>query len=139
MDTQTLTPVCCIARIDNCDLCAREPLRNGSGHFCDDLCMMRVELRKTDSGHAATHEPLRHDCGAILDDRLGNRYEIQRFCGWGTCVQFYCPGCRRFSGGWGPVGCQCEDRPCGHGTFHEYPRPGAGRFRKPSIFSRRRR
>lgn len=138
----TALAIRCIAQITDCPSCQREPLRNGPDHVCDDLCDLQRANRDNERGHIRSHEPLRHECGAVLDDRQGNRYEVQRFCAWGTCVQYFCPGCRRFTSGWGPVGCQCEEQPCGHGTYDEYARPGAGRFQKKSKFAsllRRRR
>lgn len=139
MITSALPLIRCIAHVPGCELCTTEPLRFGAGHVCDDLCEVQRHNRASEAGHARTHEPRRHECGAILDDRRGNIYEIQRFCGWGTCVQYFCPGCRRFIAGFGPVGCQCEERPCGHGSYHEYARPGSGKLKKKSIFSRRRK
>lgn len=136
---QITTPaITCLSHIHGCPKCNREPVRGGTEHVCDDLCVMQHQNRETTTGHARSHEPIRHDCGAILDDRQGNKYETMKFCAWATCVQYFCPGCGRFTSGWGPIGCQCEEQPCGHGTYDEYSRPGAGKFKKKSIFSRRR-
>ncbi|MEV1013890.1 MULTISPECIES: hypothetical protein [unclassified Micromonospora] len=87
--------------------------------------------RASDSFHRLMHQPHRHDCGTVLDDRKGNHFEVRVVCGFRCCVQLFCPGCRRETGGWGPIGCLCQGRN-GHGTRAEFKRPGAGRFVKPS-------
>ncbi len=131
----------CIGQVPGCPLCAGEPLIDGDEHVCGFLCELQMLNRETETGHAQTHQPRRHECGEVLDDRQGGRFEIQKFCGWGTCVQYFCPGCRRFTSGFGPVGCQCEDQPCGHGTAAEYAKPGitnTGKAKK-SLFRRLRK
>ncbi len=109
----------CLGHIPGCDTCHTEKLRGADRHVCDDLCAMQAKVRADPAGHRRSHLPKFHDCGALLDDRHGNNYELVKFCGWGTCVQFCCPGCRQFVSGFGPLGCLCEDDPCGHGTYEE--------------------
>lgn len=77
-----------------------------------------------------TRTPYRHDCGTVLSDWKGGNWEVTKTCGWGHCTQYFCPGCGRNTGGFGPVGCHCEASSNGHGTYAEYPRPSLARLRK---------
>ncbi|TDC02080.1 hypothetical protein E1091_01600 [Micromonospora fluostatini] len=107
-------------------------------HECGGLCEITGKLRRaSDEFHQRDHRPFRHECGTVLDDRQGGRFEVRGVCGWGCCVQLFCPGCRRYTGGWGPVKCPCQKNN-GHGTRAEHKRPGAGRLVKASTRRARR-
>lgn len=132
MTITTVPVIRCLGQVQDCLHCRCETPRGGTGHVCDDLCELQREIRRDPGGHARSHEPKVHDCGAVLDDRHGTNYERVEFCGWGTCVQFLCPGCGGFVSGYGPAGCQCESDYCGHGSYQSF-QPA------PAVESRRRR
>lgn len=124
-----MTPTC-IARIPGCAVCASEHTEDD--HTCDDLCSLLAEMRIANKNHQHP-DRYRHECGAPIGD------ELIKFCGYRRCIQIFCHGCRRYTGGWGPVGCPCDTHPGGHGTWAEFKRPGAGRLIKKSLNGRRRR
>jgi hypothetical protein len=41
--------------------------------------------------------------------RLENAWYVSKPCSVGNCVDQFCPLCGDWKGGWGPVGCPCED------------------------------
>lgn len=129
----------CLEIVPGCADCATDP-RAITPHECDDLCTYTGEQkRKSESFHQLMHRPRRHKCGTVLDDRRGNHYEVRTVCGYRTCVQLFCPGCRREVGGWGPVECPACNGRSGHGTRAEFSRHGAGRLVKSSKRKRQRR
>lgn len=114
----------CIATIEGCRLCAARNARRDPDHQCAAMCEIALDMMDTPKGHRLSHEPIRHDCGHILDDRRGNEYRgPRRVCRFGYCTQFFCPGCRRYEMGWGPIECRCETHRQGHGTYDEFARP----------------
>lgn len=139
MEPAAATLIRCIGQVPGCPRCAQESLRGADEHVCDELCALQREVRAEPERHASTHEPLRHSCGTILDDRHGNNYEQVEVCGWGTCMQVYCPGCRAYIHGYGPTGCRCEVEPCGHGTYASIVGEPPVRLRGKRRFSLRRR
>lgn len=66
-------------------------------------------------------------CGTITGRRRADGwddYELLGRCAFGTCTQIRCPTCQRITGGWGPIGCPCDERGVrGHATPAEQPRP----------------
>lgn len=118
-----MTP--CIADIPGCAECEAQARRRDPGHECAAMCEITQGMKtRSSKGHQLMHSPFRHQCGHILDDRKGTRSHGPRtICRFGNCVQFFCPGCRRYDMGWGPIMCPCETGRHGHGTRDEYRRP----------------
>lgn len=54
-------------------------------------------------------DPVHHAAYEAAVER--QRREIQRPCRIGCCVEFYDPVTRTVTGGWGSVGCPCQDPP----------------------------
>lgn len=121
---QTVQTVRCIVQLPGCDACADYVAAKDPDHRCATLCRLRLDMiSNSDEGHRVHHRPLRHDCGYILSDGRGHRFSGEPVrCPFGTCTQFFCPGCRRFDMGWGVINCPCEMRRHGHGTRAEFPR-----------------
>lgn len=72
--------------------------------------------------------PPRKCCGTTDRDS-----DIARPCINGRCVELFC-SCGVFDGGgWGPVGCGCDNWPYGHGTpgeRHMIPVPNGHRYHR---------
>lgn len=114
----------CIATIEGCDLCEEHNARRDPDHECAAMCELLQSMMDGEEGHRVWHEPLRHGCGFILDDKRGNKFHGEpRRCPFDNCVQFFCPGCRRYDMGWGPIACPCETGRNGHGTYDEHRKP----------------
>lgn len=121
----------CIARIDGCADCDDRVARKDPDHQCAAMCEIALGIMDTPKGHRIWHEPMRHPCGFILDDKRGNKFQGEPvLCFFGTCVQIFCPGCRRYDMGWGRILCPCETRSSGHGTRQEFARPSLRRLVK---------
>lgn len=58
----------------------------------------RLELSKTEEGRSA-----------LADAEARREREVERICSAGYCVEFYDPTTDEVTGGWGPVGCACQD------------------------------
>lgn len=65
-------------------------------------------------GRRCRHQPTARRIITIGDDSFeGPDYrgwhETQGVCEYGNCVELNCPVCGCARGGWGPVGCPCQD------------------------------
>lgn len=122
----------CLRQIEGCAQCAADRRACTDPADCTELCELQGRMRAdSPKFHRLSHQPRAcSDCGTHLENAEHRYLERKRICPFDRCVQFFCPGCRRYQSGWGEMGCPCDADRSGHGTYAEFPHPGAGRLVK---------